>query len=747
MCFSDVLEVFCRLKPCPQSESCVHAVDDTYVKIVPPIGYDKRGNIPSEIVYKFAEVFDESCRQRDVFSRTSLDLIRGVLNGVDGLLFTYGITGSGKTHTITGDPRNAGILPRAIDVIFNSLPNLTERCVFYPTNLNRFGVRSETEAAYARRELQLPDIRSSAREFESLSIKNVPMSMASSVFVSYVEIYNEYCYDLFDEAITASGNRLNKTKEIRAGPRDAAYVEGLVEIEVTSTDEVMWHYEKAQERRRIAETKLNAQSSRSHSIFQIKIVMAPFQDNLDHPDMDPNKIIISQLVLVDLAGSERANRTGNMGERLIEASKINNSLMCLRQCFERYRANQRSPKQANVVPYRDSKITHLFKKYFLGGGTIRMIVCVDPKVDNYAENMNVFSFAELSQDIKIELTDVPDIPSSNFLPFPRRDILNWYRYVEKNVDMDPLKLDLFPPPPKRICLDDSNDTNISRIEENLLYYKNRMARKAQLMDVFADKRRQFGSDLKTVLCERDLSKIRVQNLEQENNELNHRLEVLHKQVLHINRENAALKRRLFEYEEVDEKRYMAEMELRKKNALIEKDLERKNRDFRVVRQICDDISITGDTGPSVAALASKFDSGNSEPKVLRPPIQQKVTTFAPDVISTSKQGKRNGYVNPRYHRRSRSAAGRILDHQPTNRVPTGSVLQPQLPRLGVKTTFAPSPRDLKKSDAYILTHQEVDNKGNISTNIVKGECIPTSGGGRYVEFTDIENLQHQSPNV
>uniref|UniRef100_A0A0N5BBY6 Kinesin-like protein n=1 Tax=Strongyloides papillosus TaxID=174720 RepID=A0A0N5BBY6_STREA len=744
---SDTLEVFCRLKPCPQEDSCVQAIDDKYVKIVQPRGYDRRGNTPSEAVYKFTEVFDESCGQRDVFNRASLDLIRGALNGVDGLLFTYGTTGSGKTHTITGEPRNAGILPRAVDVVFNSLPNPTERCVFYPTSLNRFGIRSETEAAYARRELQIPDIRSPVREFESLSIKNVPMSMASAVFVSYVEIYNEYCYDLFDESITASGNRLNKTKEIRAGPRDAAYVEGLVEIEVTSTDEVMWHYEKAQERRRIAETKLNSQSSRSHSIFQIKIVMAPFQDDSYYPDTDPNKIIISQMVLVDLAGSERANRTGNMGERLVEASKINNSLMCLRQCFERYRANQRNPKQPNVVPYRDSKITHLFKKYFLGGGNIRMIICVDPRSENYGENLNVFSFAELSQDIKIELTDVPDIPSGNSLPFPRRDILNWYRFIEKNVNMDPLKLDLFPPPPKRICLDDSNDTNISRIEENLSYYKNRMTRKAQLMDVFADRRRQFGNDLKTVLCERDLSKIRVQNLEQENSELNHRLEVLHKQVLHMNRENAALKRRLFEYEEVDEKRYLAEMELRKKNAMIEKDLERKNRDFRVVRQICEDISISGETGPSVAALASKFDTGSGGQKVPRTPAQQKTTTFAPEVIPTSKQGRRNGYVNPKFHRRSRSAAGRILDHQPVNRVPTGNILQPQLPKLGVKTTFAPSPRDLKRSDAYILTHQEVDNKGNISTNIVKGECIPTSGGGRYVEFTDIENLQHSSPSV
>lgn len=40
---------------------------------------------------------------------------------VVGLLFTYGVTGSGKTHTMTGSPGEGGLLPRCLDMIFNSI--------------------------------------------------------------------------------------------------------------------------------------------------------------------------------------------------------------------------------------------------------------------------------------------------------------------------------------------------------------------------------------------------------------------------------------------------------------------------------------------------------------------------------------------------------------------------------------------------------------------------------------------------
>lgn len=75
----------------------------------------------------------------------------------------------------------------------------------------------------------------------------------------------------------------------------------------------------------------------------------------------PEKVLtVGQLSLVDLAGSERNSRTKTTGERLREAGSINNTLMTLRSCMEILRENQLNGTN-KMVPYRDSKITHLFK--------------------------------------------------------------------------------------------------------------------------------------------------------------------------------------------------------------------------------------------------------------------------------------------------------------------------------------------------------------------------------------------------
>lgn len=43
-----------------------------------------------------------------------------------------------------------------------------------------------------------------------------------------------------------------------------------------------------------------------------------------------------------------------------------------------------------MVPYRDSKLTHLFKNYFDGEGKVRMVVCVNPKAEDYEETLVSF---------------------------------------------------------------------------------------------------------------------------------------------------------------------------------------------------------------------------------------------------------------------------------------------------------------------------------------------------------------------
>ena len=81
---------------------------------------------PTSSTYTFTHVFQPTAQQPEFFAKTTLPLVRGLLDGEDGLLFAYGVTNSGKTYTMQGGSQesSAGILPRTIDVLFNSIEGL-----------------------------------------------------------------------------------------------------------------------------------------------------------------------------------------------------------------------------------------------------------------------------------------------------------------------------------------------------------------------------------------------------------------------------------------------------------------------------------------------------------------------------------------------------------------------------------------------------------------------------------------------
>lgn len=82
--------------------------------------------LPQSSVYTFSHIFPSATSQSDFFENTTLPLVKDVLEGQSGLLFAYGVTNSGKTYTMQGgsEEGSAGILPRTLDVVFNSIEGL-----------------------------------------------------------------------------------------------------------------------------------------------------------------------------------------------------------------------------------------------------------------------------------------------------------------------------------------------------------------------------------------------------------------------------------------------------------------------------------------------------------------------------------------------------------------------------------------------------------------------------------------------
>uniref|UniRef100_A0A7N8XNE1 Kinesin-like protein n=1 Tax=Mastacembelus armatus TaxID=205130 RepID=A0A7N8XNE1_9TELE len=367
-----------------------------------------------ETQYSFKKVFGVNTTQIELFEDVGKLLIEDLIQCKNGLLFTYGVTGSGKTYTMTGSPGEGGLLPRSLDMLFNSIgPFQTKRFVFKPDDKNGMEIQSQVDALLERQKRDSqqsvskipqkadPEIADMISSDDACKVENVDEDSCYSVFVSYIEIYNNYIYDLLEDApFDPIRPKPPQSKILREDQNHNMYVAGCTEIEVKSTEEAFEVFWKGQKKRRIANTQLNRESSRSHSVFTLKLVQAPLDADGDHILQDKNQVNVSQLCLVDLAGSERTNRTRAEGSRLREAGNINQSLMTLRTCMEVLRENQMCGTN-KMVPYRDSKVTHLFKNYFDGEGKVRMVVCVNPKADDYEETIQVMRFAEMTQEVEV----------------------------------------------------------------------------------------------------------------------------------------------------------------------------------------------------------------------------------------------------------------------------------------------------------------------------------------------------------
>ncbi|NXJ09410.1 KIF23 protein, partial [Odontophorus gujanensis] len=749
--------------------------------------------------YSFKEVFGTLVAQKDLFDVVAKPLVEDLIRGKNGLLFTYGVTGSGKTHTMTGSPGDGGLLPRCLDMIFNSIgPFQAKRFVFKLDDKNGVDVQCEVDALLERQRrdaMPVPKAPSGKRQIDPefadminvqdhCKVEEVDEDNVYSVFVSYIEIYNNYIYDLLEEApfelIKPKWNNCNtpvrngdfippQSKILREDQNHNMYVMGCTEVEVKSTEEAFEAFWKGQKKRRIANTQLNRESSRSHGVFFIKLAQAPLDADGDNVLQEKEQITLSQLSLVDLAGSERTNRTKAEGNRLREAGNINQSLMTLRTCIEVLRENQMYGTN-KIVPYRDSKLTHLFKNYFDGEGKVRMIVCVNPKAEDYEESLQVMRFAEVTQEV--EVARPVDRPLCGLTPGRRFRNQAFREELARKLETrggpingeteeqsaSEIFLQNFPPLPSCELLDINDDQTLPKLIEAL---EKRHQLRQKLSEEFAKNVVSF----KTVLRELDSSvmskenylqgklsekekiitgqKTELERLEKKTKTLEYKIEILEK--------TATI------YEE--DKRHL-QQELESKNQKLQRQASDKRRLEARLQGMVAETTMKWEKECERRVAAKQLEMQNklwvkdeklkqlkaivTEPKNEKPerpsrerdrekPIQRSVSP--PPVPNTPPVRLRR--------RRSRSAGERWVDHKPPSNLPTDTVMQPHVPH--AITVAAASEKALAKCDKYMLTHQELASDGEIETKLIKGDVFKTRGGGQAVQFTEIETLKQESP--
>jgi hypothetical protein len=153
--------------------------------------------------------------------------------------------------------------------------------------------------------------------------RSTPSSHEFFVETSFLEIYNEKINDLLDP--TASSDNL----KVRESPKLGVHVTGLTKKQAASAAQVARVLVTGFTNRTVSATTYNAESSRSHAIFELN-VQQKYIDAASGETMNR----AAKINLVDLAGSERSDKVGTTGASLVEGNNINKSLTVLGRCIK-----------------------------------------------------------------------------------------------------------------------------------------------------------------------------------------------------------------------------------------------------------------------------------------------------------------------------------------------------------------------------------------------------------------------------
>ncbi|KAG7625578.1 P-loop containing nucleoside triphosphate hydrolase [Arabidopsis thaliana x Arabidopsis arenosa] len=300
-----------------------------------------------EARFTFDHVASETISQEKLFRVAGLPMVENCLSGYNSCVFAYGQTGSGKTYTMMGE-------------ISEAEGSLGEDC----------GVTARIfEYLFSRIKMEEEERRDENLKF--------------SCKCSFLEIYNEQITDLLEPSST--------NLQLREDLGKGVYVENLVEHNVRTVSDVLKLLLQGATNRKIAATRMNSESSRSHSVFTCTIESLWEKDSL-------TRSRFARLNLVDLAGSERQKSSGAEGDRLKEAANINKSLSTLGLVI--MSLVDLAHGKHRHVPYRDSRLTFLLQDS-LGGNSKTMIIAnVSPSLCSTNETLSTLKFAQRAKLIQ-----------------------------------------------------------------------------------------------------------------------------------------------------------------------------------------------------------------------------------------------------------------------------------------------------------------------------------------------------------
>lgn len=361
------IQVYARVRPCAEPTNDfpgvkIDEVESSVLRIDLPPGLTQ-ANLAQEAHYRFPfkHIFWKDSLQDDIFNIVAVPLIDHAMEGYNATLFAYGQTGSGKTFTITGDgtPTCMGIVPRAIQYVYNNIPSYSD--------------------------------------FE--------------ISISYLEIYNNVAYDLLTNQSSEKASLIQRLEDLKrvqivdTGKETickSLSIESAPDIEAAHLQ--FWTGESARQK---AATVNNKYSSRSHTIFTFYFKFTQnVTTNENGQEFTIPTPINSKINFVDLAGSEKYETLGDdVSERKLEARHINKSLSTLQSVILGINGKK------SHIPFRDSTLTRFLKDSLVGNVKTAMISALSTNKNHIPETLSTCRFAEsvarVTTTSKLNIRELP----------------------------------------------------------------------------------------------------------------------------------------------------------------------------------------------------------------------------------------------------------------------------------------------------------------------------------------------------
>ncbi|KAL9648913.1 hypothetical protein ABK040_008293 [Willaertia magna] len=359
-------------------QTCIvdEQTNDTNISLL-----NKRGKVKS---FELDQIYGMNTTQEMIFNDLK-PLVLSAFDGYNACVLVFGETSSGKTYTMNGYGSQPGIIPRAI----NELYQLIER----------------------NREIYKIQMKLSVIEIYNNDVRDLLSSNCGPLLLRQQQQQQQNDDNNAVPSLSSFATTINNSSGSNSGGISSNMTTEVKFWKINSLEQMKECIKESLTKRAESKTLMNQHSSRSHCIITVEIektMLSPISNATTSLPLDTNnnnsninnnnKQITTRSILrfVDLAGSECIEQSGVVSgsEQFLESSFVNRSLSALEDVMVAM-AQKRSH-----IPFRNSKLTQVLRDSVEGDSKMIIILTISPLLKFSHESLHALSFGARVKQVR-----------------------------------------------------------------------------------------------------------------------------------------------------------------------------------------------------------------------------------------------------------------------------------------------------------------------------------------------------------